>query len=392
MSSLPVVHIITKLEFGGAQQNTLYTVQNLDRSRFRPILITGPGGYLMPEAERMDVPLYVTQKLIRDVSPVTDLKAYREITRILRSVAPGPAIVHTHSSKAGIVGRWAANRSGVPVIIHSIHGFGFTPSQGAVKRSLFRTAEKKTSMITDHFIAVSYSNRVDGVKYGLFEEDRCTVIRSGFDLDRFRDAPSPGDTFYREEGIPAGSPVVLMVACLKPQKAPLDFVHVARLVTDMRPDAHFLLAGDGELRDNVTQEVERRGLSGNFHLLGWREDVPELMKSSHVVVLTSLWEGLPRVIPQAKASGRPVVVTAVDGSREAVREGEDGYLCSPGDVNRMSERILTLINDPGRARKMGEAGSRTVDEFDRDTMVRQQEDLYRRLLEAKRIMVPGERQ
>jgi glycosyltransferase involved in cell wall biosynthesis len=334
----------------------------------------------------------VTQKLIRDVSPVTDLKAYREIIRILRSVAPGPAIVHTHSSKAGIVGRWAANRSGVPVIIHSIHGFGFTPSQGAVKRSLFRTAEKKTSKITDHFIAVSYSNRVDGVKYGLFEEERCTVIRSGFDLDRFRDAPTPGDTFYREEGMPVGSPVVLMVACLKPQKAPLDFVHVARLVTDVRPDAHFLLAGDGELRDNVTQEVERRGLSDNFHLLGWREDVPELMKSSRVVVLTSLWEGLPRVIPQAKASGRPVVVTAVDGSREAVREGEDGYLCSPGDVNRMSERILTLINDPGRARKMGEAGSRTVDEFNRDTMVRQQEDLYRRLLEAKRIMVPGERQ
>ncbi|TNF50697.1 glycosyltransferase family 1 protein [bacterium] len=392
MSSVPVVHIITKLEFGGAQQNTLYTVRNLDRIRYRPVLITGPGGYLMPEARRMDVPLYVAQSLAREISPLNDFKAHREIIGILRSVAPGPAIVHTHSSKAGIVGRWAASRYGIPIIIHSIHGFGFTPSQGAVKRSLLRTAERRTSRITDHFIAVSFSNRQDGVKYGFFKEDRCTVIRSGFDLDRFRNASSLGDEFYREQGIPTGSPIVLMVACLKPQKAPLDYVHVARLVADMRPDVHFLLAGDGELRDDLTREVERCGLSDNFHLLGWREDVPELMKTSHVVVLTSLWEGLPRVIPQAKASGRPVVATAVDGSREAVREGEDGYLCSPGDVKGMSERVLTLLNDPDRARIMGEAGSRAVDGFDRDKMVKDQEDLYRRLLDAKGIRVPEERE
>jgi len=314
------------------------------------------------------------------------------MARILRSVAPGPSIVHTHSSKAGIVGRWAAKKCRIPVIIHSIHGFGFTPSQSAVRRTLFRAAEKRTSGITDHFIAVSHSNRQDGVKYGLFGEDRCTVIRSGFDLDRFRNSSSKSESFYKEEGIPTGSPVVLMVACLKPQKAPLDFVHAARLVKDLRPDAHFLLAGDGELRDDLAREVVRLDLSDSFHLLGWREDVPELMRTSHVVVLTSLWEGLPRVIPQAKASGRPVVATAVDGSREALREGEDGYLCAPGDVRAISRRILTLIDDPDRARKMGEAGSLTVDEFDRDTMVREQEDLYRRLLEAKGVTLSEEGQ
>jgi glycosyltransferase involved in cell wall biosynthesis len=387
MRPIPVIHVITKLEFGGAQQNTLYTVQNLDRHMFRPILITGPGGHLMPEAQQMDTQLIVAKNLIREIKPLTDLKAYGEMTRILRSVTTGPAIVHTHSSKAGIVGRWAARRCRIPVIVHSIHGFGFTPSQSAAKRSLLKFAERKTSGITDHFIAVSHSNRQDGVKYGLFEEDRCTVIRSGFDLDQFRDAPSLDDTFYKEEGITDGSPIVLMVACLKPQKAPLDFVKVARLVHDVRPDAHFLLAGDGELKDDLLHEVEKLGLSDNFHLLGWREDVPELMKASHVVALTSLWEGLPRVIPQAKASGRPVVATAVDGSREAVREGEDGYLCAPGDVKAISERVLTLIDDPDLARKMGEAGSRTVDEFDGDAMVREQEDLYRSLLETKGIKI-----
>lgn len=392
MRPIPVIHVITKLEFGGAQQNTLYTVQNLDRHMFRPILITGPGGHLMSEAEQMDTQLIVAKNLIREIKPLTDFKAYGEMTRILRSVTTGPAIVHTHSSKAGIVGRWAARRCRIPVIVHSIHGFGFTPSQSAAKRSLLKVAERKTSGITDHFIAVSHSNRQDGVKYGLFEEDRCTVIRSGFDLDQFRGAPSLDDTFYKEEGIADGSPIVLMVACLKPQKAPLDFVKVARLVHDVRPDAHFLLAGDGELKDDLLHEVERLGLSDNFHLLGWREDVPELMKASHVVALTSLWEGLPRVIPQARASGRPVVATAVDGSREAVREGEDGYLCAPGDVKAISERVLTLIDDPDLARKMGEAGSRTVDEFDCDAMVGEQEDLYRNLLEKKGITVSEEGQ
>lgn len=385
MKPLPVVHIITKLEFGGAQQNTLYTVQNLDRSMFSPILITGPGGYLMPEAQRADVPLEVVQSLVREVSPFTDIRAYREITRIIRSVAPGPAIVHTHSSKAGIVGRWAARRCRVPVIIHSIHGFGFTPTQNAMKRTLFQAAERKTARITDHFIAVSHSNRQDGVNYGLFEEGRCTVIRSGFDLDRFRNSASKSEDFFREEGIPPGSPIILMVACLKPQKAPLDFVRAARLVKDERPDVHFLLAGDGELRDNLVREICKLDLSSSFHLLGWREDVAELMKSSRGVVLTSLWEGLPRVIPQAKAAGRPVVATAVDGSREALRDGEDGYLCPPGDVRAISRRILSLIEDPHRAREMGQAGSRTVDEFDRRTMVRQQQDLYRRLLASKGI-------
>ncbi|UCF88153.1 MAG: glycosyltransferase family 4 protein [bacterium] len=383
MKRVPVIHAITKLEFGGAQQNTLYTVAALDRSRFEPLLISGPGGYLEEEALRMGVDLKVAPHMERPIRPVPDARAYRELARLMEPYGKGIAIVHTHSSKAGILGRWAARRAGIPVIVHSIHGFGFTPAQSPSLRWLLRAAEKRTSGITDHFIAVSESNRADGVRLGLFDSDRCSVIRSGFDLRRFREAQKPAPGVLEDLGIPPDAPVILMVACLKPQKAPLDFVRMAALVHRDLPEARFLLAGDGELRESVAGEALRLGLEGIFLAPGWREDVPELMKGSRAVVLSSRWEGLPRVIPQAKAAGRPVVATAVDGSAEAVRDGIDGFLCQPGDIGTMAQRVLRLLQDPGLAESMGREGARVVDEFDQDTMVRKQEELYARLLEEK---------
>ena len=384
---VPVIHAITKLEFGGAQQNTLYTVATLDRHRFEPVLITGPGGYLMEEALKLGIDLRVAPSMERPISPVSDARSYGELACLMKPYGNRPAIVHTHSSKAGILGRWAARRAGIPVIIHSIHGFGFTPAHNPVKRWSLRSAERITSLITDHFIAVSHRNREDGIGSGLFGPDRCTVIRSGFDLDRFRLAGTVTEKLERETGILVGTPIVLMVACLKPQKAPLDFVKVAARTHREIPEARFLLAGDGELRSALVKEVHRNGLEGIFYHLGWREDIPELMKASRVVVLTSLWEGLPRVIPQAKAAGRPVVATTVDGSAEAIRDGVDGFLCEPGDVEAIADKVIHLLKNPNDAVRMGLRGSEAVEEWDQDTMVRQQEELYERLLEEKGLRV-----
>jgi glycosyltransferase involved in cell wall biosynthesis len=385
MSRIPVVHVITKLEFGGAQQNTLYTVASLDRERFEPVLMTGPGGYLMPEALDLGLDLRVVSNMERAIRPGVDAAAYREMGKLLEPYRGRPAIVHTHSSKAGILGRWAAHKNRVPVIIHSIHGFGFTPAQSPPKRFFFQTAERLTSRITDHFIAVSEANRKDGVRLGLFGTERCSLIRSGFNLDEFKEAEAVEDKLQSEFGTPPEAVFVLMVACLKLQKNPLDFVQVASLVRREVPEARFLLAGDGELKDALLREVGRLGLEDVFFPLGWREDVPELMKSSRVVVLTSRWEGLPKVIPQAKAAARPVVATAVDGSVEAIREGVDGYLCSPGDVDSMAERVVRLLKDQDLAHRMGREGNRVVDEWDQDQMVRKQEELYERLLTEKGI-------
>jgi glycosyltransferase involved in cell wall biosynthesis len=173
--------------------------------------------------------------------------------------------------------------------------------------------------------------------------------------------------------------MVGMVACLKPQKAPLDFVRMAERVGRRFEAAHFVLAGDGELRASLEAEVARLGLGDRFHLLGWRRDIPVLLKNLSVAVLTSRWEGLPRVIPEALASGVPVVATRVDGTGEIVRDGVNGYLAEPGDVETLADRVAALLEDPARARRMGESGRAGVEEFDIDGMVRIQESIYEEL-------------
>ncbi len=381
MSRARVCHVITQLELGGAQQNTLFTVSHLDRDRFEPSLVAGPGGLLDAEARRLaDTPVRFVPALGRRVSPASDLGALGAIRKELRALRPD--IVHTHSSKAGILGRWAAHLEGVPVVIHSIHGFGFHPGQTLPVRAAFQAAERMTGPITTHFIAVSRSNREQGIALGLFRERKATLIRSGVELDRFRRAGLPeAEALRRELGIPSAAPLVGMIACLKPQKSAVDFVRAAGLLAGEFPEARFVIAGDGEQRRIVEGAIARAGLGARFHLLGWRRDVPAIVAGLDVCVLTSRWEGLPRVIPEAMAAGKPVVATRVDGSAEAVREGVTGFLCEPGDARTIAARIGALLADPGRARAMGAAARPLAGEWDIREMVRAQESLYGRLLD-----------
>lgn len=373
---LRVAHVITRLELGGAQRNTLHTVQHLDRSRFEPLLITGEGGILDEEARRSDVPVHFLSSLVRPVAPVRDPTALLRLAALFRSVRPD--IVHTHSSKAGILGRAAAYLARVPVIVHTVHGFGFHPRQARLKRWSFVAAERLISPLTTHFIVVSEANRQEGARRGLFSGSRVTLIRSGVDLARFREA-TPAHEVLRAAGVPEGAPLVGMVGCLKPQKAPADFVAVAARVAARSPAAHFVLVGDGELRPVVEAAVRAAGLDDRFHLLGWRDDVDRLLKCFDVVAHTSHWEGLPRVFLEALAAGRPVVATGVDGAPDVVREGVNGYLVAVGDLDGMAARIAGLLADPAARERLGAAGLSTPREFEIREMVGAQERLYRRL-------------
>lgn len=373
-----VCHVITRLELGGAQQNTLYTLSHLDRRRFEPLLIAGEGGILDPDARAIPALRAVfLPDLVRQVDPLRDVKALARMVGLLREW--NPDVVHTHSSKAGILGRWAAHLAGVPVVLHTVHGFGFHPEQGRVRSWCFRRLETATSRVTSRFLAVSRANLEAGIALGVFDRGKVSLVRSGIDLSAFRNGASPGG--LRDSlGIPPGVPVAGMVACLKPQKAPLDWVRAASLVLQRVPPAHFVLVGDGELRQAVEEEIDRRGLSGRFHLLGWRRDLPSILKNFSVLVLTSLWEGLPRVIPEAMAAGLPVVATNVDGTPEVVRDGETGYLVAPHDLDAVADRVCRLLLDPDGARRMGATARTRVEEFDIDAMVRRQEEVYRDLL------------
>ena len=381
-----VCHAITMLELGGAQQNTLYTVGHLDPTRFRAMLVAGPGGILDADAARLPGVAFETcPHLVRPVAPLQDLQALWDLWRRFRRLRP--TIVHTHSSKAGIVGRLAAFLAGTPVIVHSVHGWGFHPRQRSAERVLFTLLEWTAALVTSRLVAVSTANAQRGAALGIAPLERFTVIRSGIELAAHRAAADNG-RLRSELGLAPDTPLAGMVACLKPQKAPLDFVAVAARVAAQVPGSHFVFAGDGELRAQLEQAVGAAGLRGRFHALGWRRDPEFIVGDLSVLVLTSLHEGLPRVVPEAMAAGRPVVATAVDGTPEAVRDGVTGFLHPPGDVEGLAASTARLLVDRELARAMGAKARTLVDEWDIDEMVRRQEDMYEELLREAGIPAP----
>lgn len=374
-----VCTIITMLELGGAQEVALFTAAHLDRARFRPVLLTGPGGLLTEEAQALPgVEVGIVQSLGRPIRPWRDLRALVELVCLLRRYRP--QVVHTHSSKAGIVGRWAAWLAGVPVIVHTIHGFGITPGQPAWLRVLLIGLERLTGLITTHWVAVADVTIEEGLRWKLFHRERATVIRPGIDPRPFREplAAPERERVRAELGAASGDKLVGMVACLKPQKAPRDFVAVAARVCARLPEARFALIGDGDLRAAVEEDIRLAGLEDRVRIAGWRRDVPAVMRALDAFLLTSHWEGLARVLLEARAAAVSVVATRVGGADEAITDGRHGRLCAAGDVEGLADRLCEALTVRGEGAP-GRAGDELPDEFDIHEMVRRVQQLYDRL-------------
>ena len=382
-SKLKVFHIITMLELGGAQQNTLYTISHLNKTQFEAGLITSDKGLLVDEAKSYNISKHFLSDFVRKINPLKDLKVFFQLINILHKEKPD--IVHTHSSKAGILGRWAAWFAGVPIIIHSIHGFGFTPLQHPLVHSFFILLEKITKLITTHYIAVSQANIDEGLKLNIISNrDKVSLIRSAIKIETFRDIIVNRAKERAILGIPPDVPLIGTIACLKPQKAPLDFIKIAHKIIKEIPSAKFILIGDGILRPAIEDLIKELNLSSNVILTGWRNDIPKLLKLLDISVLTSLWEGLPRVALQSLAAGVPMVATAVDGTPEVIRDGISGYTAEPHNIDLMATKIIYLLRNPTIYREMQKAGNKILsEEFDIDLMVKQQEELYNSLKSHK---------
>lgn len=387
---ITVVHVITQLELGGAQENTLTTCAGLDRRRFRVSLWSGGGGIL--DAEAAHIPALDRQlvpSLVRAVRPALDARCLAELVTKLKRARreheaaghdPRAFIVHTHSSKAGILGRAAAKAAGVPIIVHSIHGFGFHPGQHPAKHALFVEAERAAARVTDAFISVSRTSLDEALSRKIVRPtQRSTVIRSGFDLEAFRAEMAGGPALRATLGLRPEDEVLVSVANLKPQKDPLTLVAAMALLHQRRPGAVMLYAGDGELRGAVEAEIQRRALGGCFRLLGWRRDIPALIAAGDVVVLSSIYEGLPRSAVQAVLAERPFVGTRVDGTPEIIRHGKNGYLVEPKDP----EALAGAMEQALRLRPVDPEDRRLVQAWDAKTMVREQEQLYEELVRAR---------
>ncbi len=373
---LKVLHVVARLDLGGAQLNTLDTVRGLDRGKFDPMLATGTRGLLAGEAGRLEgVQSFFIRGLRRDIRPLDDAAALLRLAMLCRRERV--AVVHTHGSKAGILGRWAAWLARVPVIVHTVHGWSFHEGQRWSTRQFFTLLERVTARVSTRLVTVSRDLLLRGLERSIGRPAQYTVIRSAIHTGSVTSAGGTAARKKEELQLARGCPVVGTVSCLKEQKAPLDFVRVAVRVARAFPDAHFLLVGDGHLGPRVKEAVSRAGLDGRFVLAGWRRDVHELIHVIDVFVLTSRWEGLPRAVVEAMAAAKPVVAARVDGIPELVRHGETGFVERPGDTSAMARRVCCLLADRDAAAAMGSAGQRSLDrDFDVHVMLGQLEALY----------------
>jgi glycosyltransferase involved in cell wall biosynthesis len=377
-----IVHLITRLELGGAQQNTLYCVEHHDRGRFEVGLWAGEGGILDRNARaiaRADV--RILPWLVHAIAPARDVAAIVRLASMLREVD----LLHTHSSKAGILGRVAARLAGVRGVVHTVHGWSFNDVQPARTRRLYLEAERAASRLTDRIVCVARCDRDRGLSSGIGHDAQYRILRSGIDPSAYAAPAGARERLRTSIGAAPDDIVVGSITNFKPQKAPLDFVEAARLARSRDRRLVFVVAGDGPLRGDVETAIARADLQGVIHVLGWREDVPELFAAMDIFLLTSLFEGLPRVVLQAIAASVPVVATDTGGVAEVVTHGESGLLVPPGRPAAAAEAIATLSGDAGaRARLARAARSRLGNEFDIRRMVPELEDLYDEILAERR--------
>ncbi len=371
---------------GGAQENTLLSVEGLDRLPEYEVTLAsgldnGPEGELLTRA-RETTRLIVVPELGRNIDPFADVKAFWKLYRLIREGRYH--IVHTHSSKAGVLGRVAAKLAGTPFIVHTLHSLVFHEYQPWAVNRAWRIVKKICAPMTDHFISVSSIISQKAIDARIDRPDKFCTIYSGMELDWFLNAKVDAHAIRREFGIPDDAPVVGKIARLFPLKGHDQLMDAAPEIVRRHPNVRFFLIGDGILYDHLRERARAAGILENFVFAGLidRERIPEMLSAMDVVVHTSLREGLARVLPQALAMGKPCVSFDIDGAPEVVIPEKTGYLVNPNDSAGLADAIAILINDPQLRARMGAAGRRQVDPaFRAETMVRQIAEVYEMLVE-----------
>jgi glycosyltransferase involved in cell wall biosynthesis len=382
-----IAHVITRLILGGAQENTLLACEDLLRVYGDDVLLVtgpplGPEGSLLERGRAGGVPLEVIPQLRRSIHPWRDWASYRRIKQTLRSF--GPDVVHTHSAKAGILGRAAATALGVPAIVHGVHGAPFHPYQSRFARSFFRACERWAASRCHAFVSVADAMTELMVQAGVAPREKFTTIYSGMEVEPFLESGQYRDRARAELGYRPEHLVVGKVARLFRLKGHDDVIQAARGVVATEPNVRFLFVGDGVLADQLRQQIAALGLTEHFHFTGLvpPDRVPQLVAAMDIVVHASLREGLARVLPQALIAGRPVVSYDIDGAREVVLPDQTGYLVPPRDIAGLARAILELAADPALRERLGAEGRRRFTEvFRHERMAAQLRDLYERLLE-----------
>jgi glycosyltransferase involved in cell wall biosynthesis len=376
-----VLHVITRMIIGGAQENTLLSVEGLNQlPRFEVDLVSGvdrgPEGDMLART-RQTTEVVLVPELSRNVHPFADAVALWKLYSFIKKRRYH--IVHTHLAKAGVLGRLAAWLAGTPIIVHGLHGLVFHDYQPWFVNRVWWTVQKLCDPITDHYVSVSQVVSDKAVESRLVSPDRVSTIYSGMELDWFLDAQVDRLAVRRELGIPDDAPVIGKIARMVAVKNHTQLFDAAPDIQARHPNVRFLLVGDGPLLEELRARAEQMGIGDRVIFAGLieRERIPDMLAATDVLVHTALYEGLPRVLVQALAMGRPCVAFDADGAREVVVPGETGFLIRPGDTAGIAAAVDRLLADAPLREQMGQAGRKLVDPAFRDeTMVQQIAAVY----------------
>lgn len=377
MGKLRILEMIDKPSLGGGQTALLLLAENLDRSRFEVFISTGGEGPLAEESRRKGIS-YVPVALGKRLS----FRPVREIARVLRENRID--ILHTHGGIAGLYGRSAARRSRTPAVVHTLHGIHYLHYRNPFLRRLYVLLERRCSRSTDRLILVCQSDLRQARKHRLAPEGKMTVILNGMDA---QPEPAAYEVARRRSdlGWPPGRPVVGTVVRLHRQKGVVNLLRAAPEILKAFPEVNIAVVGDGPEGGVLRREARRLSLEGRFIFLGEREGAASIMALFDIFVLPSLWEGLPFVLVEAAALGKPIVATAVDGVPEILEDRKTGLLIPPGNPTALADAVIRLLGDKEAARRLGEMARTLVPpRFPLRRMIDQTQNLYLELGTQKR--------
>ena len=379
LSGLTILRIITRLDRGGSTRMVLDLTKELADDGVHGVIIYGkttePETDLEAYAAGHNIDLYNIPQLVREIAPIKDRLAFIKIRRIIRQVKPD--IVHTHTSKAGIIGRFAAWSAGVRHIVHTPHGHIFYGYFNSFVTSVFIMIERLASRITEKITVLTGKGLSDHVRMGIGSEDKFSVIHSGVDVNRYSNGD--GDSIRSETGF-AGRVIVGWAGRLVPIKNCSLFIEAASLIKKRYPDTRFIVAGDGEERELIERLAGKLNLSESTAFLGDCKDMPSVMAAFDVFVLSSHNEGFGRVLVEAMASGAVVVSTHVGGTADVIEDGVSGILVPPGNPSAMADAVCKVLDDDDLRVRLVKAGEKRAGLFDIRVMVDKFEELYAEIL------------
>ena len=365
---MKICHVITRLIVGGAQENTIFTVQGLIKKGYEVELIsgpsTGPEGSLEESIKSKNISLIIIKQMVREINPVLDVLVFIKLVGIFRHKRYD--IVHTHSAKAGILGRIAAKvAKRDTIVIHSVHGLSFHEFQNPFLNFIYITSEKIAAAFTDHFICVGEVMKEKSLRAGIGKQKQYSVIYSGFEVQPYLDASNRRDAIRTKLGITPEQKVIGMIGRLYHLKGQ---EHLMRAFVDIAqefPDARLLLVGDGILKESLKKYAQEKGIAEKVIFTGLvpPETIPEFVAAMDILAHTSLREGLPKAVAQGFAGGKAVVAFDIDGSKELVIDGETGFLIPPLDEKKLREKLVWLLKNPQVSYIMGQKGRKRVEDL-----------------------------